>query len=542
MKITLTDYVNYYLRRVIGIDIPLRDSPTPAYVYKPKIELHLPVSTTSLGKFLGENFVKSASKELLFSILIGLAYHEVAHAKSGEPDTKPEVLNNLICDSNDFNFVPQTWAGSIPFTLALTNAWYRQTKDLTEIPLKTKKDKLIALLHLAMTFMRKLRVKYDGKEIRSLPKNHELYDTFEQIKPIMREARKAEVKKRPELVWRLYKVLEKFWIKEKKHKTASKPGALDKALKSVGMPIMVKLSKRDAQEMQKQIENNPDFGEIKQELEKIEDKVKEEKEQEIQRQVEGWLNKPHEIELVKEESAETPKINESLVSSLRQEIRPLLFKRTLARRAPSVSGSKFAPERFYEIKTNPEKPRIRKDRKRIGRLIDETEVIFCFDRSGSMAGNKEQVCQQIAGTLYKALSTIPRVRVQIIGFDDGPCLIKGTSVLTIDTVLRRIPVGLCARGGTNLPLALKECLNRAKKSLTNKQLIIILTDGDLRGEMDVADLVSWAKRNGIDLICIGVEGSDEVLLKRKFGAKNILYVEDIRNLAEEMRGVVKRRI
>jgi hypothetical protein len=81
-----------------------------------------------------------------------------------------------------------------------------------------------------------------------------------------------------------------------------------------------------------------------------------------------------------------------------------------------------------------------------------------------------------------------------------------------------------------------------QKNLTNKQLVIVLTDGDLRGEVDVENLVIWAKRNSIDLVCIGVEGSDEVLLKRKFGANNVLYVEDICNLLKEMRRVVKGRI
>ncbi|MCK4395996.1 VWA domain-containing protein [candidate division WOR-3 bacterium] len=159
-----------------------------------------------------------------------------------------------------------------------------------------------------------------------------------------------------------------------------------------------------------------------------------------------------------------------------------------------------------------------------------------------MASNEERVCQEIAATLYKALATIARVKVQILGFDDGPRLIKGTEPLSIDTVLRRIPVGLCARGGTNLPLALKEALNRVRKSQAHKRLVIALMDGDLSGRIDVEDLALWAKRQSIDLFCIGVGVSDEILLKRKFGAKNVLYVEDIKSLPEETRRVVRGRI
>jgi len=75
------------------------------------------------------------------------------------------------------------------------------------------------------------------------------------------------------------------------------------------------------------------------------------------------------------------------------------------------------------------------------------------------------------------------------------------------------------------------------KQNTHKRLVIALTDGDLSGRIDIEDLALCAKRLSIDLFCIGVGVSDEILLKRKFGPKKVLYVEDIKSLPEEMGGL-----
>ena len=54
----------------------------------------------------------------------------------GEAKVEPHILNNLICDPNDFAFIPETWKGSIPFTLTLTNAFYAQAPDLTTLAIR----------------------------------------------------------------------------------------------------------------------------------------------------------------------------------------------------------------------------------------------------------------------------------------------------------------------------------------------------------------------------------------------------------------------
>ena len=102
-------------------------------------------------------------------------------------------------------------------------------------------------------------------------------------------------------------------------------------------------------------------------------------------------------------------------------------------------------------------------------------------------------------------------------------------------------IGLQADRGTNLPLALKECIKLASENRAHKKVIIMLTDGDVNGSFDPKELVEYGTRQRIDMVCIGVKGSDKVVLERVFG-RNAIYVKKIERLAEELRRVVVRRV
>ncbi len=54
--------------------------------------------------------------------------------------------------------------------------------DFKCVPVSTSEEKLQALIHLSVTYMRKLRINSNGKDIRNLPHNHELSPYFEKIK------------------------------------------------------------------------------------------------------------------------------------------------------------------------------------------------------------------------------------------------------------------------------------------------------------------------------------------------------------------------
>ena len=104
----LPTYVNYYVKRVIGLKVILNDSPQPCSINTQKPIIELPMSKETLGIFLGEEFVEHAPIELLFSIVIGLAYHEAAHLMSGEKHVEPHLLDNIINDSQYLETVEYT--------------------------------------------------------------------------------------------------------------------------------------------------------------------------------------------------------------------------------------------------------------------------------------------------------------------------------------------------------------------------------------------------------------------------------------------------
>ncbi len=57
-----------------------------------------------------------------------------------------------------------------------------------------------------------------------------------------------------------------------------------------------------------------------------------------------------------------------------------------------------------------------------------------------------------------------------------PIVIKGRHQLSLTTVLRRIPLALKAKGGTDFPLALKVAINLLEEFAVHKKIIFILTD------------------------------------------------------------------
>lgn len=530
----LPSYIRHYVKEVIGVPWEVLDHSQPGVIESPEIKICLPLSRETLGQFLGQDFLRSAPLELLFSIVIGLAYHEVAHLLSGEKRTKPKFLNNLICDSNDFNFVPQRWKGSIPFTISLTNAWYRQGKDVAQIPVDTDKEELQALVHLAITYLRKLRVKYGGQDVKALPKNHPLFEHFEQIKPIVKKARRYPVKKRPKLVKELYEVFKEFWNQDEKPD-----------FKSLELELKNELSPQDAKELSQSLKSSEAGKEIQEELRRVvievetaaAKEVEKETEKAIKR-VERWNKKnPNRPEIeINTEAVKPASFDESVVRTLRKNLKPLLFERSLARRRPSVKGTKFCAQRFYQIKTNPQRPVIRREVLRIGRAVTETKILLCFDRSGSMLGEKEEITKEVAATLYVALLAIPQVRVQILGFNDGVVLIKGDRGQPKEEVLKRISAGFSARGGTDFPLALRESVKLLQKTKAHRKICLMLTDGDVEGELSVPDLLHYARRHRIGVFVFGVAGSQPEELVRVFGRESMIYVERI----EELPWKVKR--
>ncbi len=543
----LPAYIHHYVRRVIGIDVILDDSPQPCSVNTEKPRIELPMTRESLGMFLGEEFVDQAPVELLFSIAVGLAYHEAAHLLSGEKHVEPHLLDNIVCDSNDFNFVPGAWKGSMPFTICLVNTTYLQATNLNDLPLGTRNDKLQALIHLAINYLRKLRIKVGGKDVRSLEQGHPLEPYFERIKPIMREARKTPVEDRPRLVKELYEVLKDFW-EDSKPRQGSKGQSLDEALNGMRQEITITLTAQNLAKLARDLQNSGGLARIARELKRVVISVAVQEASEEKKKDQAALMKLQALGsgssldmMEPDPQAEPATANHEVAGKLRQALKPLLFERSIARRKPSLTGSRFAPSRFHEIKTRPEAPRLRKDVLRTGRAPVETEIILCFDRSGSMAGDKEEITKEVAATFHEALQPVTQARLAILGFDTEVNLIKASSKTCGSEAPARIGSGLTARGGTNFPLALYEALLQAQKSAARKKLVIMLTDGDIHGQISLDDLLRFARQSKTEVITIGVQGSDKESLEHELGKDQVIYVEDIHDLPEQIRRLAIRQ-
>ena len=506
--------VRRYVRKVIGMSLPLHDSPQPGTDGR---KIFLPLSRRSLEEFFSREFVDAASEELLFSIVVGLAYHEAGHIISGEEETDPKVISNLISEANDFTVVPRRWPGSIPFTLAAVNASYRQARDLASLPLNTKQEKLGAMFGLCLCYLRKLRVKYEGRDVRKLPEDHPLHPYFERAKPILREARRCPVSQRPKLVKALYEILRDLWGKEE---------GLEQALELAEGELelgKLPLGAGDAIGMEEEMERQGRSEEIRREIEGLEH---------------GRGGSEEDVEGPSQESLADPEV----ASEIRRVVQSLMLERTLARMVPSTRGERFCPGRFYEVKTRPEAPRVRRIVLRMSRRPQETEVVLCFDRSGSMAGEKERTAQKLAATFCRALFGVPELRFQLLGFNHATSLVKGREATPLERVLRMIPLALKAQGGTDLPLALSECLKLLRGSRAKRKLMFLLTDGDIYGSLDLRELVERCRGERIELTVIGVKGSDPNALRDAFGEGNVVYVEKFEELPSKLKELILRKI
>ena len=111
-----------------------------------------------------------------------------------------------------------------------------------------------------------------------------------------------------------------------------------------------------------------------------------------------------------------------------------------------------------------------------GQRIDAAVQMF-VDCSGSMGGtgdDQETACA-LALALGKSLQRL-RVPLSIVAFDGSPLLVKGWSDKVEDTKVARLYGG----GGTQLPLAMEQCLPYLLKRREGRKIQVVLTDGAIR--------------------------------------------------------------
>ena len=112
-----------------------------------------------------------------------------------------------------------------------------------------------------------------------------------------------------------------------------------------------------------------------------------------------------------------------------------------------------------------------------------------------------------------------------------------------DTQAERRLAGLTGQFSTRMGAALRHAGAELGARTSYRRLLLIITDGE-PSDIDVADrryLVEDARRavqalahDGIDVFCVGLDGSGESYLRRIFGARNVLHVDRLENLPERL--------
>ena len=110
-----------------------------------------------------------------------------------------------------------------------------------------------------------------------------------------------------------------------------------------------------------------------------------------------------------------------------------------------------------------------------GQKVDAAVQLF-VDCSGSMgdADQDQETACSLALALGKSFERL-RVPLVIIAFESSPLMVKDWDDKVADTKTDRLEGG----GGTDLPLAMEQCLPNLMKRREKRKIQVVLTDGDI---------------------------------------------------------------
>lgn len=156
------------------------------------------------------------------------------------------------------------------------------------------------------------------------------------------------------------------------------------------------------------------------------------------------------------------------------------------------------------------------------------DVLLIVDRSGSMAGERIRIARDAAMD-FVAEADLGVSRVGIVSFNDSAAV---DAPLTSDEVaLRRAIDKLTAFGGTRIDVALATANAELARSGRPgaAPVFILLSDGgsDPAAALREADL---AKREGVEIFTIGIEGNSALLSAIASGADHFFEAEGARQL------------
>lgn len=213
----------------------------------------------------------------------------------------------------------------------------------------------------------------------------------------------------------------------------------------------------------------------------------------------GHLRDPHHGEVVIEKQGFTPDTDIQLSYRLKSKDLGLSF---LTHRQPGQDG-------YYMLVVAPQEETQQAQ-------IVKKDVVFVFDRSGSMAGEKIRQAQSALNYCLNMLN--PEDRFELLTFSDRVQGQTGLLSATPANVQQALKTPLVAQGGTNIHQALITAMGSFEPGPRQK-FVVFMTDGlptvGEKGAGSIVEAVRRANRQDVRLFAFGVgdDLDDYLLLK-----------------------------
>jgi hypothetical protein len=584
--------ISIYVHRVIGVNpCHVAESSQPrtrkAISSDPaKVPcIWLPFTDKSLAGFCTDSFVTMAKYDQVIMFLRGCAYHEAAHLVSGEPwivvkqttgavwwsndpndpypmeDVIQPIFCNLINDVNDFTFVPDKWAISVPYStyLADTLFWnsppnepmefskyvtdqfntvHREWEDRKADPdiddpgeepkaMGPGVTEIRRFQNMYLQYLRSLKVKYSGSgAVRSLPATDVAESIFNgKVIPLVKKIRnpKCSMNDRADAIVTLRNIFREFYAKVR---TEGEPTFEE--LFDPMAPIITARPEATSKDGDDVPPSAPSYPEGEEPDPTARNK---------------GHNKDTGPDGIKPEVL--PHVDMIMSRKIAHTLNERLAMRRIERRVSGAkTGRRISRRRLPDLWTRPDDPRLRKPPALPRSEHADGHIVAVWDRSGSMSGAPGRVSIDTACTLFAALFFMPKVLVSYAHFGSPAEYVFESKPADLEKTIGKIATDLSPRGENDMPHGLHMALDILEKSRAYRKLILISNDGDLGSTRhNVIDEMDRAHKLKIPVVILDMNASyscieemRDILTSKGRGAdiekfrKNVFRINDAHDL------------
>lgn len=180
-------------------------------------------------------------------------------------------------------------------------------------------------------------------------------------------------------------------------------------------------------------------------------------------------------------------------------------------------------------------------KKESSQLVIKTDIALLMDLSGSMAGRKIEEAMKAGRILIDEILDFNSQKLGVVGFATSATTISQLSNNKKQLLNSIVQLKCCMDSkvlstGTNMGEAIRLGMDVVKYS-ENKRVLILVTDGE--DLVDSTYRAREARRDGIELYAIGVEGANKKYLRELTASSDkIFMLNNINQLQETFRTIV----